>query len=74
MSSYGVIENICVLDYTKFFFLLFRCMWVENNNGIKVDELEFTLVDLDKEGHKENTFILGIYDRILARRSNSLEN
>ena len=63
-----------MLDYTKFFFLLFRCMWVENNNGVKVNELEFTLVDLNKEGHKENTFILAIYDRNLARRSSNPEN
>ena len=37
---------------------VFRCKWVENNNGMKVDELGFILVDLNKEGHKEGTFLL----------------
>ena len=37
---------------------MFRCKWVKNNNGMKVDELGFILVDLNKEGHKEDTFIL----------------
>ena len=37
---------------------MFWCKWVENNNGVKVDELGFTLVNLNKESHKEDTFIL----------------
>ena len=37
---------------------MFWYKWIENNNGIKVDELGFILVDLNKEGHKENIFIL----------------
>jgi len=35
---------------------MFRCKWLENN--IKVNKLGFILVDFNKEGHKENTFIL----------------
>ena len=31
---------------------------MENNNGIKINELRFILVDLNKEGHKDDTFIL----------------
>ena len=31
---------------------------MENNNGMKVGELGFILVDFKKKGHKENTFIL----------------
>jgi len=31
---------------------------VKNNNDIKVDKLGFILINLNKEGHKENIFIL----------------
>ncbi|RVW62229.1 hypothetical protein CK203_061630 [Vitis vinifera] len=34
------------------------CDWVDNKNGIKMDELGFTLVDFSKIGHKSNPFIL----------------
>ena len=47
-----------MLDNTKFHVPVFQCKWLENHNGIRVDELGFTLVDLNKERHKENTFIL----------------
>ncbi|KAL6347804.1 hypothetical protein AAG906_026333 [Vitis piasezkii] len=36
----------------------FLCDWVDNKNGIKVDELGFTLVDFSKIGHKLDPFIL----------------
>ena len=55
---YGVIEIIWELDCTMFHVSLFRCKWVKNDNGIKVDELGFILVDLNKEGQKKDTFIL----------------
>ena len=53
-----MIEDIWKLDYTMFHVAMLRCTWVENNNDMKVDELGFMLVDLNKEGHKEDTFIL----------------
>ena len=31
---------------------------MENNNGIKVYELGFILIDFNKEDHKDNTFIM----------------
>ena len=31
---------------------------MENNHGMKVDESGFILVDLNRVGHKEDTFIL----------------
>jgi len=58
MSYYGVIENIWELDYIMFRVSVFQCKWVKNNNDIKVDELGFILVDLNKENQKEDTFIL----------------
>lgn len=47
------------LDYTNFRILMFKCSWVENNNGIRVDELGFTLVNLNRVGFKSDPFILG---------------
>ncbi|RVW14936.1 hypothetical protein CK203_106764 [Vitis vinifera] len=35
-----------------------QCDWVDNKNGIKVDELGFTLVDFSKICHKSDPFIL----------------
>ena len=58
MSYYGVIQDTCELDYTIFCILMFWCKWVENNHGMKVDESGFLLVDPNKVGQKEGTFIL----------------
>ncbi|RVW14944.1 hypothetical protein CK203_109760 [Vitis vinifera] len=41
-----------------FTILIFKCDWIDNKNGIKVDELGFTLVDFSKIGHKLDPFIL----------------
>ncbi|KAL6315678.1 hypothetical protein AAG906_005769 [Vitis piasezkii] len=38
--------------------ILCLCDWVDSKNGVKVDELGFTLVDLSKIGHKSDPFIL----------------
>ncbi|RVW63031.1 hypothetical protein CK203_062926 [Vitis vinifera] len=45
-------------DYNMFRIPIFKCDWVDNKNGIKVDELGFTLVDFSKIGHKSDPFIL----------------
>ncbi|XP_028080882.1 uncharacterized protein LOC114282405 [Camellia sinensis] len=58
MSYYGVIIEIWQLDYNMFKIPVFKCDWVDNTKGIKVDELGFTLVELGKIGHKDNPFIL----------------
>ena len=34
------------------------CDWVEINNGVREDELGFTLVNLNRIGHKTDPFIL----------------
>ena len=47
MSYYGVIEDICKLDYTMFRVSVFPCKWVENNNGMKIDKLGFILMDFN---------------------------
>ena len=58
MTYYGVIKEIWEVDYVMFRMLMFKCDWVESNNGVKVDELGFTLVDLSRLGYKSEPFIL----------------
>ena len=58
MSYYGVIEGIYELDYIIFRVPVFRCKWVENNNGIRIDEFGFTLLDLNRIGYIDEPFIL----------------
>ncbi|KAL6327920.1 hypothetical protein AAG906_027331 [Vitis piasezkii] len=58
LCFYGVINEIWDLDYNMFRIPIFKCDWVDNKNGIKVDELGFTLVDFSKIGHKSDPFIL----------------
>lgn len=55
---YGVISSIWELDYTKFTVPVFRCKWVDSSRGVKKDVLGYTSVDLAKEGHKQDPFIL----------------
>ena len=58
MCYYGVIEQICELHYNDFSIPVFGCKWVDNNNGVEYDDSGFTLVKLDKLGHKEDPYIL----------------
>lgn len=44
MTFYSVIREIWELDYRQFRILVFKYAWVKSNNGIKIDEYEFTLV------------------------------
>ena len=52
MCFYGVVTDIWDLDYNMFNICVFKCDWVDITNGVKVDELGFTLVDLSKIRHK----------------------
>lgn len=58
MCYYGVITEIWQLDYHMFKIPVFKCDWVDINKGIKVDDLGFTLVELSRIGHKNDSFIL----------------
>ncbi|KAL0544952.1 hypothetical protein IC582_020082 [Cucumis melo] len=58
MTFYGVIQEIREIDYHQLYFILFKCDWVDNRSGVKVDELGFTIVDLKRIGHKSDSFIL----------------
>ncbi|KAL0548993.1 hypothetical protein IC582_013472 [Cucumis melo] len=63
MSFYGVIQDIWKLNYNKFNVVVFRCDWVENNNGMKIDDLCFVLVNLKRIGHKSDSFIMATQAR-----------
>jgi len=58
MAYYGFIEEIWEVEYTKFIVPVFKCKWVENKSGVKIDELEFTLVDFRKTGYPDEPFIM----------------
>ena len=58
ISYFGVIEEIWEVDYVKFRVPVFKCKWIDNNTGVHVDELGFTLVDLNKVAYKEDPFIM----------------
>ncbi|XP_031127589.1 uncharacterized protein LOC116029686 [Ipomoea triloba] len=58
MPYYGVIEEIWALDFATFRIPLFRCSWVDNIRGVRIDDLGFTLVDFDQLGYQDEPFIL----------------
>ncbi|GJX35864.1 putative transposase-associated domain-containing protein [Tanacetum coccineum] len=57
---YGVLQEICVLDYRFRQIPLFKCDWVNHRAGgaKRNTTLRYTLVDLNNLGHKGNPFIL----------------
>ncbi|TYJ97658.1 transposase [Cucumis melo var. makuwa] len=58
MSFYGVIQGIWEERYNSFMVTQLRCDWIDTKNGVRVDDLGFTLVDLNCIGHYSNSFIL----------------
>ncbi|KAL8512194.1 hypothetical protein ACS0TY_018595 [Phlomoides rotata] len=52
MMYYGYIQEIWELQYHDLRFPLFKCVWMDNKSGIKVDGLGFTLVNLKKRDLK----------------------
>ena len=58
-TYYGVITSIWELDYNNFRVPIFRCNWVDTNKGFKVDDLGYTLVNLNKLAFVNDPFVLG---------------
>ncbi|XP_074377593.1 uncharacterized protein LOC141719109 [Apium graveolens] len=58
-TFYGVITSIWELDYNHFHVPIFRCNWVDMNKGVKVDDLGYTVVNLQKIGFMNDPFVLG---------------
>ena len=58
MAYFGVIDTILELDYAAFRIPVFRCQWVNNSSGRRVDEYGFVSVDLSRIGYKDDPYIL----------------
>ena len=58
MPYFGVIQEICELDYTEFRPVIFKCKWVNANTSVLQDEFGFTLVDLNKVAYMGEPFIM----------------
>ncbi|XP_076925790.1 uncharacterized protein LOC143588750, partial [Bidens hawaiensis] len=54
----GVIQEIWELDYSSFTIPVFKCKWVDNPTGVKVDNYGFTIVDLNTNGYVSEPFVL----------------
>ena len=54
---YSVIREIWLLDYNIVKVPVFKCDWVKNDTGVKVDDLGFTIVDVQRLGCKDDPFI-----------------
>ncbi|XP_023756442.3 uncharacterized protein LOC111904991 [Lactuca sativa] len=57
-SYYGVIQEIWELNYNSFAIAMLKCKWVDNRQGVKIDNDGFTLVDLSTDGYASEPFIL----------------
>ncbi|XP_073226306.1 uncharacterized protein [Cicer arietinum] len=55
---FGTIEEIWDVDFIKFIVHVFKCKWIDINNGVKIDEFGFTLADLEKVAYKDEPFIM----------------
>ena len=54
-SYFGVIEEICELEYGPLMISLFRCQWVNRaGGGITIDRYMMTIVDLKRLDIKTN--------------------
>jgi len=58
MYYFGVIEDIWVIDYTSFKVPVFKGEWVDCSYGVGIDDMGFTLVDLENFIYIEEPFIM----------------
>ena len=47
VTYYGRVVEILLIDYNTFYIPVFRCLWVNIGNGVKVED-GFTLVNLNQ--------------------------
>lgn len=62
---FGIIEEICEVDFIKFKVPAFKCKWIDIYSGVKTDEFGFTLVDLEKESYTDDPFIMASQEKQL---------
>lgn len=56
--SYDMIQGICEISYKTFKVTLFIFDWVDTKNGVRVEYLGFTLINLNRIHHYLDSFIL----------------
>ena len=61
MIYYGIIKEIWEIDYVSFRQPVFLCDRVESNNGVKVNKNGFTVVDLNRIGHRKEPFVMATH-------------
>ncbi|KDO40869.1 hypothetical protein CISIN_1g041654mg, partial [Citrus sinensis] len=61
------------LDYLGVKNILFKCDWVDDR-GVNVDELGFTVVNLDRTGYKSDCFILASHAKQVFYVKDQLDN
>lgn len=44
---------------------MFKCSWLDNKGGVKVDDMGLTLVNLKRIGYKTDSFILGYQAKLV---------
>jgi hypothetical protein len=55
---YSQIQEILKLDFHVSQIPLFRCNWIDANNGVVKDKYGFITVDLNRQGYKSEPFVL----------------
>lgn len=55
---YGIIEEMWDIDFVTLKVPIFKCKWIDINNGVKIDEFGYTLVDLGKIAYTNEPFIM----------------
>ena len=63
MSFYGMIKEILEINYNTFKVDLFKCNWVENKASVRLDDLNYTMLDLNRIGHSSDSFIIATHGR-----------
>ncbi|KAH1226190.1 hypothetical protein GmHk_11G032917 [Glycine max] len=71
---FGFIDEIWELNYVKFTVCVFKWKWVDNNTGVRIDDIGFTLVDLKKLGYHNDPFIMAEQARQRTRKASRLRS
>ena len=73
MTFYGVISEIWQLHYLLVKKIIFKCDWVDDR-GVTVDDLGFTVVDLNRIGYKSDCFILACHAKQVFYVKDQIDN
>jgi hypothetical protein len=57
-TYYGQIEEIWELLYLGFKVPVFWCRWVQGSQGVMKDRYDFTAVDLQQVGYRDEPFVV----------------